>query len=109
MKMRKVSIIEVTTFTCAFTEFKGNDWKQAYFNLLSWKNTWDIPLEMDILSTKNHEAYLRLVVERKHEETTLHMLEEYGYIVAPYRDKAVIIDTEEITYAYDDIYDVYLK
>lgn len=83
METRVVNAIE---FRCSFEDFADSDekvreWQKAYFNLLSWKNTWGIPWEMDILSHADHSPFVRIVMEDKgkREENTLEMLESYGY------------------------------
>jgi len=79
-------IVDVIEFACDFTDFAENEdkvreWQIAYFHLLSWKNTWGLTWEMDILSYRNHCPFVRFVCEdKKHtEENVLDMLESYGY------------------------------
>lgn len=74
-------IIKTVTFTSYFKDFTGDvrGWQEAYFELLSWKNTYYIPYEMDINSTSSHEAYLYLVVKEEVKETTKNILENLGY------------------------------
>lgn len=89
MKTKK---IETTTLISSFSDFhfrnrNENDenekwieeWRLAYFNLLSWKNTYDIPFVMDIKSNRNNEAFLKLVVKRENGLRTKRYLESLGY------------------------------
>lgn len=75
-------IIETTSFGSYYKSFNEKEnwtWQQAYFRLLSWKNTWGIPLIMDICSTVEHEPYLYLVVPRDKTEHVRDYLEGLGY------------------------------
>ena len=83
METRVVNAIE---FRCDFKDFVDSDekvreWQKAYFNLLTWKNTWGFTWDMDILSHADHTPFVRIVIEDKGslEENTLEMLETYGY------------------------------
>lgn len=72
----KVSAVDITTKSSAFT---GESWKDAYFRLLSWKNTWGIPYRMDIMSYNDGEAYLYMIVKKVSEERVIDMLQDLGY------------------------------
>ena len=75
-------IINTTTFVSYAKDFEGNEnwtWQKAYFTLLSWKNTWRVPLKMDICSTGDHEAYLYMVLPTKRAKRTKDYLDELGY------------------------------
>ena len=97
----KKQTIETTTFTSNYSNFVGKDWQNAYFKLLSWKNTWDLPLILDIKAGCNHEAFLEVVVKRVNANLTREYLEELGYgEINEYESKAL-----EITLDYDSIHD----
>ena len=76
-------LINAVTFNAYFKDYDGDvkAWQAAYFKLLAWKNTWGIPLAMDILSTGDHEAYLHLVIEKKGKlvDMARDLLKDYGY------------------------------
>lgn len=78
-------LINAVTFNAYFKDFSGDakEWQAAYFKLLAWKNTWSIPLVMDILSTGTgyHEAYLHMVIEKKGKLVNMarELLKDYGY------------------------------
>lgn len=72
-------VLNVVKFTSNYKDFKGTSWQNAYFELLSWKNTWNKALAMDINSTYDHKAYLYLVVKERDAELTRNMLEGLGY------------------------------
>lgn len=81
-------IIDIVNVTTAFSDFDGDaeKWRQSYFELLSWKNTWGIPLQMDVMSTHDHEPYVFITLPKKKNmytnmESTLKQL-GYGNIQA---------------------------
>lgn len=106
METRK---IKTTTFACTFNDFENTNkivdpseadyekvraWQRAYFDLLSWKNTYYIPLIMDICSTNNHEAYLKVVVKNKNAEVTRNVLENLGYKVDEYETDTLVVEMD---------------
>lgn len=106
METRK---IKTTTFIGTFEDFENTDksiepnkaysekiraWQRAYFDLLSWKNTYYIPLIMDICSTNNHEAYLKVVVKNKSAEVTRSVLENLGYKVDEYETDTLVVELD---------------
>ena len=70
-----------TAIMAKFGDFDGDaaKWRTAYFDLLAWKNTWCIPYRMDICSTHEHEAYLKMVIPEENTEKVLEMLDGLGY------------------------------
>lgn len=76
-------LINAVTMNSYFGDFDGDvrKWQEAYFRMLEWKNTWGIPLKMDILSTGDHEAYLHMVIEKKGKlvDMARDLLKGYGY------------------------------
>lgn len=75
-------VLNTVIFTSLYQDFNSDGnwhWQEAYFRLLSWKNTWGVPIYMDINTASNHEAYLCLVVKEKDAEFVKDMLEDLGY------------------------------
>ena len=70
-----------TWITASFKDFDGDaeKWREAYFSLLAWKNTWGVPYKMDINADHNHEAFLMMVIPEQNREKVLDMLEDLGY------------------------------
>ena len=107
MKYIKMEV-ESTSFTCGYYDFDlkkdGKDvtrWQQAYFELLSWKNTWGIPLILDMRSTSQHEAFIELVVPREDKDTVREYLQSLGYINLSEYDTMTL----QVFFEWDDKYD----
>lgn len=75
---KKVKAVHISA---SYKDFDGeaDRWREAYFNLLSWKNTWSIPYSMDIYSRRDHTAFLSMVIPRKRKEDVLEYLDDLGY------------------------------
>lgn len=81
MKIESTRTFNAVRITSHSNDFaKDQDWKEAYFGLLTWKNTWYIPYKMDIESNRSG-AYLSMIVrdEGITVENTLEMLTNMGY------------------------------
>lgn len=87
--MVDVEVREVTGISSNFNDFvgavdfekvdKASQWQDAYFSLLSWKNTWRIPYEMDIESTYDHIPFLHVVVNTDNADALVDFMETLGY------------------------------
>ena len=55
------------------------EWREAYFNLLVWKNTWCFPYELDIKARHDHSAFIVIVVDADRCDGTLEFLKNYGF------------------------------
>lgn len=69
-------------FKCPMNEEiieKAEQWRRAYFELLSWKNTWGIPYRMDIGSNHDHEPYLVMVIPQERRDAVVDWLKSLGY------------------------------
>ncbi len=95
-------VLETVTFISYYKDFNDslNSWQEAYFMLLSWKNTFNTPIKMDIESTGTHEAYLHLVVKKEDSADTKTLLEELGY------KEIRAIETKTIEITVDDVEDI---
>ena len=73
----------IVTATVNFKDWNGDaeSWREAFFQLLSWKNTWSGVLELTINSTWEHVPYLYVVVtkDRITEKSLRNVLEGFGY------------------------------
>jgi len=77
-------VVNCYIFTAKYSDFVNKDctaWQKSYFELLSWKNTWNLAYDLDILSNKSDGAFLRLVTKATEsmKERMLQSLEELGY------------------------------
>lgn len=59
----------------------AESWRQSFFQLLSWKNTWSGVLELTVNSTYEHIPYLYIVVDEHNisKEQLKNVLESFGY------------------------------
>ena len=89
---------EGTVIRMYFSDWKGatQEWRNTYFDILTWKNTWCIPFSLDILSTHENEAYIKMVVKREDAKKTIEWLEAIGY---------ENIKTEDVVVGVFDYYD----
>ena len=73
----------IVTATVNFKDWSGDaeSWREAFFQLLSWKNTWSGVLELTINSTWEHVPYLYVVVTKNRitEKSLRNVLEGFGY------------------------------
>lgn len=77
---------------------KGQAWRDAYFHLLEWKNTWCIPYKMDIHANRDNVPYVSILIPDINPSTPdmlKEMMESYGY-----RD-VKITDTKVCTFSPD--------
>lgn len=68
-------------FTAKYSEFDKNfSWQKSYFELLSWKNTWNLCYDLDILSNRD-DVFVRIVTKytKNIKERMEQSLEELGY------------------------------
>lgn len=88
-------------------EFSGDTraWQEAYFKILSWKNTWSMTYEVDMLSYCNHDPYVRIVAKREIKNHLVEWLKDIGYDTVHTED--VVIGTCDV-WGDEDIYKYYL-
>ena len=73
---------EAELIICSLKDFSGDvsAWRESYFKLLSWKNTFDRVYSLDILAGNNHEPFVQLLLrDVKQVESTVSYLEDLGY------------------------------
>jgi len=102
----------VIAYASDFDE-QGNDWTRAwqgaYFNLLSWKNTWGFASNLDIGESRKEGVFVRVVIPCEEPEATeradrlVEWMEEMGYRNIKVSDVDIkVIDIEERgDYAYE--------
>lgn len=73
--------VDCVQITSKFSDFDGSaeEWRKAFFDLLSWKNTWGVPYVLDIESNRDHEAFLCIVTKKCQKEQTIEYLAYLGY------------------------------
>ena len=90
-----------------YRDFKGDldKWRRSYFDLLSWKNTFEFTYAMDIHSTGDHEAYLWMILRNPaQKEAVIEMLEDLQYSNVISHDVTVgevYCDDYEIEYLFE--------
>lgn len=116
MKIEYTQKVKGKVFNATFGEFESKsedpvrDWQVAYFELLSWKNTWNIPLEMDINSTYDHMPYVRIVIPVVNPDTPdalKEMMERLGYRNIEIADVVIEKVTPEFDEKVDEVYIVW--
>ena len=89
-------------FTAYYKDFiEGGNWQNSYFELLSWKNTWNLCYDLDILSNRKDGAFVRIVTKTgksDFKERMLQSLDELGY-------RNVVVD--EVKARIFDAYDIW--
>ena len=73
-----------------------NWWRETYFDLLSWKNTWGLNYELDLGSCREG-AYISITLPESYGDHIKDYMEGLGCgNVKAYKETAVILDTEEL-------------
>lgn len=73
--------VEAVQVIYYFRDWKGTvqDWQEAFFQLLAWKNTFGIPYKLDILSGNLTGPYMYMVIGADKLESVTDMLDGKGY------------------------------
>lgn len=80
--MQYVEKKKATQITSEFTDFDhdGHDWQEAFFRLLSVKNTFSCFYRVDILSRGDHNPYLWVLLkDNANMENIQNFLTDNGY------------------------------
>ena len=107
-KVRLIDTLDGIRLTSRFSVFKENGftWQQAFFQVLQWKNTWDLAFSTTINASSNHEAYLEIVLYNSdHVEQTIEWLNGLGYQdIHSEKVKIAALETDDydLEYAYFD-------
>ena len=62
--LKQVEIERVPTYQLRskYSAFKGTNWQEAYFKVMSYQNTFDFAYSTTIASTFDHEAFLCILL-----------------------------------------------
>lgn len=82
---------------------KAEQWRRAYFELLSWKNTWGT--RVDLLANHNHVAYVE-VYPNTNAEGVIEWMEGLGYKCD---SNEVTIGTLEAPYTVSGVFDWFFE
>lgn len=90
-------------------EHKAEKWRGAYFELLSWKNTWCVPFLLDIGSTRKgngyYEPFVTMLIPTEKAESVIGYMEDYGYRnIEKSNANVLVVDSMEGFYAFGDAY-----
>lgn len=83
--MKRITIGEehkTVSITAYLNDFIGDSekWREAYFRMLSWKNTFDVVYQMDILESRKNGVYVWLVLHTADKaDRTIEMMNDLGY------------------------------
>ena len=83
--MKSAQILETikTVSVIAYRkDFDGDTtkWQQAYFQMLSWKNTWGLAYDMDILESRKNGVYVWIVLHSAdNAERLVEYMTDFGY------------------------------
>lgn len=83
--MKRITIGEehkTVSITAYLKDFDGDSekWREAYFQMLSWKNTFDVVYQMDILESRKNGVYVWLVLQTADNSIrTITMMNDLGY------------------------------
>lgn len=107
-KVRLIDTLDGIRLTSRYSAFKecGFTWQQAFFQVLQWKNTWDLAFSTTINASSNHEAYLEIVLyEADRADQTIEWLNGLGYQdIHSEKVKIAALETDDydLEYAYFD-------
>ena len=82
MKINLYETIKTVSVVSHFKDFDGDatKWQQAYFQMVSWKNTWGLVYDMDILESRQNGVFIRIVLHSAdNAERLVDYMEAYGY------------------------------
>ena len=82
MKLEIWEMKKTVSLIAHLKDFDGDTekWRQAYFMLLSWKNTWNIIYQMDLLESRNDGVYVWIILhEADNAERTINFMKDLGY------------------------------
>ncbi len=88
---------------------KAEKWRMAYFEMLTWKNTWSVPITMDINSRRNENGYyipfVTMLVNEDKKEQAISFMEDFGYRnIKAYPENVLLVDSTEGFYAFGNAF-----
>lgn len=92
-------------------DFDGDirKWQELYFQILSWKNTWSMAYEVDMLAYNDHSAYVYIVAKAEIKEQLVDWLKSIGYNKISHVEEVEIGTLEIYADNDDDIYKYYYE
>lgn len=79
IEVEKIPTIQITSKHSAFSD-KYRSWQEAYFQVMAFQNTWNFAYRTNIESTRDHEAYLWILLRPDtNEEKITSWLTDLGY------------------------------
>lgn len=113
MKIEATERAKAVRFCSYFSDFwkgrelerpKVREWQEAYFQMLSWKNTFGYPFFMDIADSRKYGPYIFLDVPKDKADYTREYLSELGYGDIKETEIAVELITPEFDMRVDEYY-----
>lgn len=103
----EIDFADVVEITFSYNNWNGTvtEWQEAFFKLLSWKNTFEVPFELDIKDGAKHVPFLSITVSEHEAGDVAELLDGYGYQIEDQNvihQFAVLINAE-----FDDAVDRY--
>lgn len=79
IEIEKVNTLQITSKHSDFNS-KYNSWQEAYFQIMAYQNTWSFAYRTAIESTRDHEAYLWILLKpTANAERITEWLTDLGY------------------------------
>ena len=121
-----VDISDTIVFTADYSDFDHDhyNWQQSYFQLLAWKNTWGIPIYMDMLSRSDGDPFVEIIIKaptpimcseyKDHDivDMMVRLFTSYGYKSNHYKQRAGFVEldnySDKAPKALDCVYDYYM-
>lgn len=103
MKVEYTEKVKAKAFVSYHKDFdhENYSWKESYFKLLSWKNTFSIPYKMDINDNRKNGVFVYILIPVNNPDTPVmlkEMMEDWGYgdiKITDYTVEVVCPDFEE--------------
>lgn len=90
----------ITTFTASYRDWTGTvaEWRESFFTLLSYKNSYRGFLDLTINASYDHTAYLELTIdsEKLNAEKVEDLLNDLGYKTIKYESTARFVDSFDL-------------
>ena len=79
--MIHVEQVKASSIVSHLSDFNGDaaKWREAYFRLISLRNTFGVILAMDVWESRKLGVFVRVVVHNENVERVLTTMEDLGY------------------------------
>lgn len=79
IEIEKIDTIQITSKHSAF-DHEHKNWQESYFQIMAYQNTWNFAYQTNIESTRDHEAYLFILLRPgTNQERITEWLTDLGY------------------------------